>query len=248
MPDLGRQAVHPIARAARGLHGWVRRPWEERGTQTYVTVLAATSVWSSGAHDRLAKAALLTASTNLDGMRRQPVTVLLTSASWMYPAGAGAVASLIVVAVFVLAPVEARIGTRRWLTTFAAGHVGATIIVAAGLSYGIEAGWIEPSAAYHVDVGWSYGAYALAAVAVTLLRGPRVRLACGALLTGSLVLHSFHPNFTDVGHDLAAGIGLVMAPWCRRASRSQGSGPGPGVQPGGRSRSGTSMQRRRTGA
>ena len=51
--------------------------------------------------------------------------------------------------------------SRRVLITFTLGHVGATLIVAAGLATAIEVGWLPLSVARDTDVGISYGAMAV---------------------------------------------------------------------------------------
>ena len=200
-----------LATSAQHAKVWIGRPWEQRATQTYLTVLAATSLWIRGAHDRLVTAALLTASTNLDRLAHQPINVLITSACWIEPNGVGSYVTVVLTAVLVLAPVEARLGTRRWLVAFACGHIGATLAVATGLSIGVRSAWIDVSVTHSIDVGWSYGAYCLAAIGTSLL--PRgVRRWSVAVLVAARMLALIHPDFTDVGHAISVLIGFAVGP------------------------------------
>lgn len=191
---------------------WAVRPWQQRATQTYLTVLAATSLWLSGAHDRLVDAALRTASTNLDGLTRRPITVLLASACWMEPGGWRAAAALAAAALFVMAPVERALGPVRWLLAFLASHVGATVAVAIGLHIGIRAGWLHPALGRSIDVGWSYGALGLSGVEAFVLHG-RWRWGWIAGSVAARLLALRNPSFTEVGHALSLAIGLALGPW-----------------------------------
>lgn len=194
------------------LAAWVGRPWESRATQTYVAIVAVTTLWASAADDRLALAALRTASTNLHGLTHQPVTVLVSSAMWADPGGWRGYLVFLAAAVLVLAPVERRLGTARSVVAFAAGHAGATLISAAGLWLAIEAGRADRSLSRAVDVGWSYGTLTVAAVA-TRLAPPGTRLWWGAVLVAVCVAGlARQPDVTGVGHALSVAIGFVLGP------------------------------------
>ncbi|OZF08882.1 hypothetical protein CH300_03025 [Rhodococcus sp. 15-1154-1] len=90
------------------------------------------------------------------------------------------------------------------------GHVGATVLVAAGLFVGIHADWLEDSLAVAVDVGVSYAAAAVAGSLIRYLRGPwRVLWAGGWLaLVGASAIAD--PSFTAFGHATALCIGLTL--------------------------------------
>jgi len=120
----------------------------------------------------------------------------------------------------VLAPVERWIGTYRWLATFAAGHVGATLATTVGIWLQVRQG-AGQGLIYPVDVGASYGVAAAAGVLAYRLPG-RWRwpwLAFLAVYFGAPVVGS--GTFTDWGHLVACGIGLGMGPLVRpdRADR-----------------------------
>ena len=202
--------------AAGELGAWVGRPWNNRGTQTYATIIAANLLWLHGANDRLATAALRTASTNLNGLGHDPVSVLITSAFWLDLPGWRAAFTLCAGMLLVLGPVERRIGTGRWLVAFAAGHVGATLVVAVGLLIGIHTGHLSPEVSRSIDVGWSYGGVCMASV-LTYLLPRRMRVAYGAMLVAFVVGGLIrHPTYTQWGHLTAATIGLLIGPWVSR--------------------------------
>src|SRR5262249_28663170 len=155
---------------------------------------ALVSFASADSDDRL----LFAFSTNLHQLGHVPVRVLVGSAFWT--TGWGELAEWIVLFSAVLAPVERRLGRRRTLLVFAAGHGGATPIVAAGLSIGVPLGAVDPSVAFTRDVGASYGFFAVAALAGYLLR-PRARVCYLATILAYVVLAaSLSRDFTDFGH------------------------------------------------
>ena len=207
-------------RAYRALVCRGRLAWRQQATRTYAAVLGANALWLHSAPARLAHAALGAASTNLDHLSSDPISVLVTSACWVAPGGAGAVLGVVAFFVLVAAPLEARIGPRRWLVCFAAGHVGATLVVAAGLVLAVRAD-IEPtSIARHIDVGWSYGGFALAAALAFQLRSPWRWLVAGGLTVSRLVA-LVHPTFTDWGHLTALVIGFALGVRWRVAPRGR---------------------------
>ncbi|MEZ5410435.1 MAG: rhomboid-like protein [Acidimicrobiales bacterium] len=192
---------------------WVGRPWEPRATQTYAAIVAVTTLWASAADDRLALAALRTASTNLHGLARQPLTVLVASAMWADPGGWRGYLMFLVAAVLVLGPVERRLGTGRWLIAFVGGHAGATLITAAGLWLAIETGRADRSLSRVVDVGWSYGTIAVAAVGTGLAPAGTRRWWAAVLVVVCAAGLARHPDVTGVGHVVAGAIGFGLAPW-----------------------------------
>jgi hypothetical protein len=146
-------------------------------------------------------------STNLHQLGRIPVRVLIASAFWTNGWwGLALWAGLFAV---IVAPVERRLGSRRTAIVFAAGHVGATLLVAAGLWIGLHLGAVDPAVAVARDVGASYGFFAVAAIAGRLLP-PRQRLGYLAVLSGYVVAAAaISHTFTDFGHLAAVGIGLA---------------------------------------
>ena len=98
---------------------------------------------------------------------------------------------------------------------FAIGHVGATLLVAAGLFVALRLDAVSPVVERARDVGASYGFLAVAALATYLLPR-RLRLPYAAVLGGSVVLFvATSGTFTDFGHLTAVAIGLACYPLAR---------------------------------
>jgi hypothetical protein len=105
----------------------------------------------------------------------------------------------------------------RWLLlTFALGHIGATLIVAAGLAAAVWFGWTPISVARASDVGISYGA---AAVLGTLAAAVPARWRpawVGWWLAVGVVVVAVDRDFTDVGHIVALTLGMLLSTRFRR--------------------------------
>ena len=63
--------------------------------------------------------------------------------------------------VCLLALAELTCGSGLLVVAFASGHIGATLLVAAGLTAAVELGWLPISVSRATDVGMSYGAAAV---------------------------------------------------------------------------------------
>jgi hypothetical protein len=188
------------------------------GTYTYFFALLVTTFSVRGLAPEVADRLVRFQSTNLDNLSDRPVQVLLLSAFWTTGAGAF---GLLVRFALVLAPVERRLGTRRWLLVFATAHVAATLLTVAGISFAIGHGMTDPGLAEVVDVGVSYGLYGVAGTLTWLLTTSRARVVWVALALLSVLVVSFaEPGFTDVGHLLSLAIGLAFRPLVRRWQRN----------------------------
>jgi hypothetical protein len=177
-----------------------------------LVLVATTAVLSSSSAHSDAKL-LLAVSTNLHQLTHDPVRVLIASAFWT--SGWWGLALWTALFALILAPVERRLGWRRTTMTFAAGHVGATLIVATGLWIGIQLGAADRADVLARDVGASYGFFAVAALAA-YLPAHRYRIGYLAVTIGYVVAAAalFH-TFTDFGHLAAVAIGLACYPLVR---------------------------------
>jgi len=191
-------------------------------TLVYLLALAATSAVLSLSGTQTGDRLLDAQSTNLHQLARVPLRVLVGSAFWI-----GRWEDFLVwvaILLVVIAPLERRLGWRRTTAVFAAGHLGATLLVAAGLSVALHLGVVDPRVARARDVGASYGILALAAFATYLL-APRYRLPYVAALAGVVLLALARSHtFTDFGHMSAVAIGFGCYGLARRSSTS-GSKP-----------------------
>ena len=183
-------------------------------TLAYVAAATVTTALLASLGDHVDDHVLLAVSTNLHQLGHVPLRVLLASAFWL---GSGWTDLLLWAALFglVVLPVELRLGSRRTLVAFAAGHVGASLLVAGGLWLALRLNSVDPAVARAKDVGASYGFLAVAAVAACLLP-TRLRPAYLGLLCGYVVLGvATSGSFTDYGHLTATAIGLACYPLVR---------------------------------
>lgn len=200
------------------LRGTARLPGRVPATLTYLglVVVASSGLAALHEHDRAAAHALLVAtSTNIEQLSSHPVRALLVSALWVHRRAMASAIGAIVASAGVL---EWRHGSKAAVGTFATGHVGGSLLVAAGLWAGLHLGWVDESVRDAIDVGVSYGC---AACVVAWLVASRYRVAhLAALGFGCYLLtRAVGGDFTDVGHLVCAGLGLVAGLLIRRAAR-----------------------------
>ncbi|MBF4998598.1 hypothetical protein IRT45_15720 [Nocardia sp. BSTN01] len=150
---------------------------------------------------------ILSASTNLHNMRREPVQVLVASAFWT---DGGFPWVIILGFLTVMAFAERWLGTLRWIMVFACGHVGASMLVVTGIAFAVHHDLIPLRIAVASDVGSSYGSTAVLAALSFHLRGtPRAVWAAGLLAWfGFAAWHG--RTFTDYGHLTALCIGFAV--------------------------------------
>jgi hypothetical protein len=91
------------------------------------------------------------------------------------------------------------------VVAFATGHIGATLLVAAGLTAAVELGWLPISVSRATDVGMSYGAAAVLG-SLTAAIPARWRPA-------------WIGWFIDAGHAVALALGMLIATRFRRPER-----------------------------
>src|SRR5262245_45397790 len=102
------------------------------------------------------------------------------------------------------------------VVAFATGHIGATLLVAAGLTTAVEAGWLPLSVSRATDVGVSYGAAAVLG-SLTAAIPTRWRPAwIGWFVAVGVAVVVVGRDFTDVGHAVALALGMLIATRFRR--------------------------------
>ncbi|MBF6189565.1 rhomboid-like protein [Nocardia implantans] len=198
------------------------RWWRPRlpATAVYLAGLVAVSAVFSVLSDSAQARMVLHASTNLQNLLDGRLGTLLASAFVI----GDVVGSWVIIPLLacLLALAELRFGALRLVRVFLAGHIGATLFVAAGLWVGVEAGWVPASIRWAEDVGVSYGAMALIGALVAALPY-RWRAAWSTLwsivaVEGVLI----EQTFTQVGHLVALLIGTVVGfcmIWARTTTR-----------------------------
>jgi hypothetical protein len=193
-----------------------------RGTVVYLVVLLGVHAWM--AVSPAATDFVDWASTNVVNLGTHPVGALAASALIVNGPllDAGTVITLWLGIGGALWAVEARYGAVRAAAVFLAGHVGATLLTVPVILMAVRAGRYPDDVRTAVDVGISYGAQAaLAAVVVALPRWARVPWVLFVL--GWPLLDAdwsgWLPDFTTVGHLLAAGLGFLLAVTLLRTPR-----------------------------
>ncbi|MGH3560944.1 MAG: rhomboid-like protein, partial [Mycobacterium sp.] len=100
------------------------------------------------------------ASTNLDNLRHGHLGTLLGSA-FVTDIDTGPMYLWLPGLICLLALAELLWRSGRLATVFLTGHVGASLLVAAGLAGAVRLGWLPLSITFARDVGMSYGAAAV---------------------------------------------------------------------------------------
>jgi hypothetical protein len=188
-------------------------------TYVYLFTLCVTTWVLQTSSTAVARRLLLEQSTNLERLEQEPGRVLVASAFWL--SQSWELFAWAVLFTLVLAPAERFLGSRRWILTFAVGHVGATLVTAGVLWLAIHDRWVEARLGRVQDVGASYGFFAVAA-AFTFAFSGRRRLAYTAVLwlavgVGALVTE----GTTTLGHAASVLLGYL----CWLAYGSRGSWP-----------------------
>lgn len=148
------------------------------------------------------------ASTNLHNLRHGHVGTLLGSA---FVIDAGPLNVWLPGLMCLLGVGELLWRSSRVLIAFAVGHVGATLLVAVGLTAAVTFGWLPTSVANATDVGMSYGATAvLGALTPAIPRRWRLTWIGWWIGVGAGVV-SVGTDFADVGHVVALLLGMTVA-------------------------------------
>ncbi len=192
-----------------------------RATIAYLGVLCLVDLVLDTAPGAAHAAVVLGSSTNLANLVHGRLGTLAASA-FVYEGGFVTRQWLVLAAL--LAAAEWSWGFRRLVGVFAIGHVGATLIVAAGLGVGIGMGLLPQSLAHSPDVGASYGMMAVgAALVVQLPHWLRpVWATCWLADAGAAWLSG--RDFADAGHLIAFLIGLgIAAAWTARSREHRSS-------------------------
>src|ERR1035437_253170 len=211
------------------------RPWERRialyirsapFTYVFLFVLLITTWVYNTSRPSVARTLLLERSTNLHQLGQDPMRALVASAFWL--SGSWELFVWLILFSLVLAPVERWIGSARTAIVFAVGHAGATLLTAAGLWLAIRYEAVGRYVEHAIDVGVSYGFFAVAAVLALHLSGRRRTLYLAVLIGYLAASAAVIRNFTDFGHLAAFAIGLALAPLVTRGRVRSGRAGSPG--------------------
>ena len=173
---------------------------------TAALVAVATTLLMLGPHVR--DQVIRHASTNLHNLGDGRVGTLIGSA---FVNEAGPIYVWLPGLVALLALAELLWRSRRLVVAFVVGHVGATLLVAAGLAASVAVGVLSMSIIDVTDVGMSYGAVAVLGTLTAAIPRPWRAAWTGwwlAVAIGSAL--SSQGDFTNVGHAIALMIGMVV--------------------------------------
>ncbi len=148
------------------------------------------------------------ASTNLHNLSHGHIGTLLGSA---FVVDAGPIYVWLPWLVCLLGLAELLWGSVRLVVAFVIGHVGATLLVAVGLTAAVGLGWLPVSVGRATDVGMSYGAAAVLGT-LTAAISRRWRPAwIGWWLAVGVAVVAVGRDFTDVGHAVALALGMLVS-------------------------------------
>lgn len=179
-----------------------------RFTMGYAAALVAVStallILGPQVHERVIRQA----STNLHNLANGNLGTLLGSA---FVIDAGPMYWWLPGLVCLLALAELLWHGGRLALTFAVGHIGATLLVAVGLTAAVEFGWLPLSITRASDVGMSYGAVAvLGALSAAIPRAWRPAWI-GWWVAVGVAAAAVSADFTDAGHAVALILGMLLA-------------------------------------
>jgi hypothetical protein len=179
-----------------------------RMTLGYAAVLIAVSLALAELRPRARAHVIAQASTNLHNLAHGHLATLLDSA---FVTDAGPMYFWLPCLVCLLALAELIWHSGRLALVFITGHIGATLLVACGLTAAIELHWLPLSVSRASDVGVSYGAVAVLG-ALTAAIPRRWRGAwIGFWVPVGLAAALLGEDFTDVGHAVALLLGMLVA-------------------------------------
>jgi hypothetical protein len=155
------------------------------------------------------------ASTNLHNLSHGHLGTLFVSA---FVIDAGPIYVWLPGLMCLLAVAELMWRSGRLVVAFAVGHIGATLLVAIGLTAAVELGWSSTDVTRATDVGMSYGAAAvLGALSASIPRRWRPAWTGWWVAVAATVV-ALNRGFTDVGHGVALMLGVLLSTRFGRAA------------------------------
>jgi hypothetical protein len=179
-----------------------------RATLAYAVIVTGVTVALATLGPKVAEWVVSHVSTNLHNLSRGRFATLLESALVI---DAGPIYVWLPGLVCLLGLAEMVWGSVRLVVAFVTGHIGATLLVAAGLTAAVELGWLPVSVSRAEDVGMSYGAMAVLG-SLTMALPRRWRPAwIGWYLAAGVGVVAAARDFTDVGHTVALALGMLLS-------------------------------------
>jgi hypothetical protein len=179
-----------------------------RVTVAYAVIVTCVTVALYALGPQVQDRVISHVSTNLHNLSRGHFGTLLDSA---FVIDAGPIYVWLPGLVCLLALAELMWGSVRLMVAFAVGHVGATLLVAAGLTAAVELTWLPVSVSRATDVGMSYGATAVLGLLTKALPRRWRPAWIGWLLAAGVGVVAVGRDFTDVGHAVALALGMLVS-------------------------------------
>lgn len=190
------------------IFGILSRLARVRITLGYALALVTVSAVLVVLGPRVREHVIVQASTNLHNLAHGHLGTLFGSA---FITDSGPMWFWLPCLICLLALAELIWHSGRLAVVFVTGHVGATLLVAAGLTAAIEFGWLPLSISRASDVGVSYGAVAvLGALTAAVPRAWRLAWI-GWWLPVGIASAALSADFTDVGHAVALVLGMLVS-------------------------------------
>jgi hypothetical protein len=178
-----------------------------RVTVAYTVLLVVVGLAQLALGPRVHNAVVSHMSTNLHNLSRGHLGTLVGSA---FVTDGGGIYIVLPGLVCLLALGELVWRSGHLVLAFALGHIGATLIVAAGLAVAIQVGWLPMSIADASDVGVSYGAAGVLGALMAAIPRRWQPAWAGWWLAVALVGAS-GAGFTGVGHTVALLLGMALS-------------------------------------
>jgi hypothetical protein len=178
-----------------------------RVTVAYAVLLVVVALTQLALGPRVHNAVVSDMSTNLHNLSRGHLGTLVGSA---FVTDGGGIFVLLPGLVCLLALGELVWRGGHLVLAFALGHIGATLIVAAGLAVAIDTGWLPMSIAHASDVGVSYGAAGVLGALMAVIPRRWQPAWAGWWLAVALV-GACGADFTGVGHTVALLLGMALS-------------------------------------
>jgi hypothetical protein len=184
-----------------------------RVTVAYAVIVTSVTIVLYALGPQVQDRVIRHVSTNLHNLSHGHFSTLVGSA---FVVDAGPIYVWLPGLVCLLALAELIYRSGLLVLAFATGHIGATLLVAAGLTTAVEAGWLPISVSRATDVGMSYGAAAVLG-SLTAAIPARWRPAwIGWFVAVGVAVVAVGRDFTDVGHAVALALGMLIATRFRR--------------------------------
>ena len=198
------------------MFGLLRALARIRVTVAYAVIVTGVTTVLVSLGPRVQNRIISHASTNLHNLSHGHLGTLFVSA---FVIDAGPIYVWLPGLVCLLALAELLWRSGRLVIAFAVGHIGATLLVAVGLTAAVELGWLSTDVTRATDVGMSYGASAVLGALSAAIPWRSRPAWTGWWIAVAAAIVAVSRDFTDVGHAVALLLGMLVSTRFGRAAR-----------------------------